>query len=434
MRSLLTEAWIGGCIALVFAGVLTGSAPLVGLGALVLGAGGAARLWARLSLERVEYRRELSEHRAFVGEEIGLRLHLANRKLLPVPWLEVRERLPEAAPLTDGHTTPTGQHGAVYLTRTTSLRSGDRLEWPLTMHALRRGYHRFGPARLTSGDLFGLFERQQDAGGVDTLVVYPRTYPLPDIGLGSDRPFGDLRGGRRIFPDPIRVIGVRDYVPGDPLKQVDWKATARAGRLQSRLYEPSRAIAVVVALDVMTLAHTWEGTDPVLLERGVTVAASIAQAAFEAHAAIGLLTNGALPEADRPIRLGTGRRPDQLARVLEALAGANPFAMAPLAAELERRGEALPIGASVVVVAALMTDQLVASLERLRRERRDVRVVKTSSVPWEVQTGSIPVIEIAPFMERLEADAAAEAEATLGPPRAREVLQRTAPRRAGPAR
>lgn len=434
MRSLLTEAWIGGCIALVFFGMVTGSAPLVGLGALVLGAGGAARLWARLSLEQVEYRRELSERRAFSGEQVKLRLRLANRKLLPVPWLELRERLPEAAPLVEGHTTPTGQHGAVYLTRTTALRSGDRLEWPLTMHAGRRGYHRFGPARLTSGDLFGLFEREQEAGGIDTLVVYPRTYPLPDMGIGSDRPFGELRGGRRIFPDPVRAIGVRDYVPGDPLKQVDWKATARAGRLQSRLYEPSRALAVVVALDVMTLPHTWEGTDPVLLERGVTVAASFARAAFESHAALGLLTNGALPEADRPIRLGTGRRPDQLARVLEALAGANPFAMAPLAAELERRGEALPIGASVVVVAALMTENLMASLQRLRRERHEVHVVKTSSAPWSVDTGSIPVTEVAPYMERLEEEAAAEAAATLGPPRAREVLERTMPRRAGPAR
>ncbi len=434
MRSLLTEAWIGGCVVLVFAGALTGSAPLFGLGALVLGAGGAARLWARLSLEQVEYRRELAERRAFTGEEVGLRLRLANRKWLPVPWIEVRERLPEAAPATDAHTSPSGLQGVVYLSRSTALRSGDRIEWPLTMLAARRGYHRLGPARLTSGDLFGLFEREKSAGGADTLIVYPRTYPLPDIGLGSDRPFGELRGGRRIFPDPVRVIGVRDYVPGDPLKQVDWKATARAGRLQSRLYEPSRALAVVVALDVMTLAHTWEGMDPVLLERGVTVAASVARAAFESHAAIGLLTNGALPEADRPIRLGAGRRPDQLARVLEALAGANPFAMAPLAAELERRGEALPIGASVVVVAALMTDDLVASIERLRRERHEVRVVKTSSAPWSVDTGSIPVTGIASFMERLEDEAAAEAEARLGPPRAREVLAYAAPPRAGSGR
>ena len=420
MRSLLTDAWVSGCIALVFAGFVVESVPLVGLGALVLGAGGASRLWARLSLEQVEYRRELSERRAFVGEEVELRLRIANRKWLPVPWLEVRERLPEALPVKGGHTTPSGLQGTVYLTRTTALRSGDRLEWPLTLRAVTRGYHRLGPTRLRSGDLFGLFEREEIVGGSDTLVVYPRTYPLPDLGLGSARPFGELRGGRRIFPDPIRVVGVRDYVPGDPLKQIDWKATARASRLQSRLYEPSRAQAVVVALDVMTLEHTWEGTDPVLLERGVTVAASIARAAFEGRAAIGLLTNGALPQADRPIRLGAGRRPDQLARVLEALAGANPFAMAPLAEELERRGEALPLGASLVVVAALMTDALAATLRRLRRAGHDVHVVKTSNTAWEAELGPIPVSEIASYMEGLEA----EAEPLEGPPRARSVLAR----------
>ena len=73
MRVLLTEAWISGCVALVFAGLVVESIPIVGLGALVLGAGGAARLWSHLSLEQVEYRRELSERRAFVGEEIDVR-------------------------------------------------------------------------------------------------------------------------------------------------------------------------------------------------------------------------------------------------------------------------------------------------------------------------------------------------------------------------
>ena len=411
MRGLLTEAWIPGSVALVVVGLLAESIPLVGLGALVLGTGGVARLWSRVSLEGVEYRRELGERRAFVGERVQLRVRIANRKPLPVPWLEVRERLPQTTPLLGAHTMPSGLLGVVYMTRTTALRAGDRIEWLLELLAAERGYHRIGPARLCSGDLFGLFEREETAGGVQTLVVYPRTYPLPDLGLSSARPFGEQRGGSRIFPDPLRVVGVRDYVPGDSLKQIDWKATARATRLQSRLYEPSRTQAVVVALDVMTFERTWEGTDPVLLERAVTVAASIARWAFETKAAIGLITNGALPQADRAIRLGAGRRPDQLARVLEALAGANPFAMAPLAAELERPGQALPIGATLVVVAALMPPALVAVLRRLRREGHDVHVVKTSPQPWDALLAPIPVSEIATYMEPLEAEASEEAAA-----------------------
>ena len=300
MRALLSESWLTASLLLVVVGLTIESVPLLGLGALVLGAGGASRLWSRLSLEDVEYRRELSEHRAFVGERVSLTMHLKNDKVLPVPWLEVRERLPDDAPVIDGRTSPAGTPGFVYLTRTTALRSGDRLEWPLEMRTVTRGYQRMGPARLKSGDLFGLFEREEYHGGEDVLIVYPRTYPIGDLGLASSRPFGEHRGGSPIFPDPIRVVGVRDYIPGDPLKQIDWNATARAQRLQSRLYEPSREYALIVALDVMTLEHTWEGSDPVLLERAVVVAASIARDAFERKSAIGLISNGALPDADRP--------------------------------------------------------------------------------------------------------------------------------------
>lgn len=408
MRSLLSESWLTASLLLVVVGLTIESVPLLGLGALVFGAGGASRLWSRLSLEQVEYHRELSEHRAFVGEHVRVTMHLSNGKVLPVPWIEVRERLSDDVPIVAGRTSPSGTPGYAYLTRSTALRAGDRLEWPLELLTVTRGYHRVGPARLTSGDLFGLFEREEYHGGEDTLIVYPRVYPLDDIGLASARPFGELRGGPRIFPDPIRVVGVRDYIPGDPLKQVDWNATARAGRLQSRLYEPSREQALVVALDVMTLEHTWEGSDPVLLERAVVVAASIASEAFERKAAIGLISNGALPQSDRPVRIGAGRRPDQLTRVLEALAGTNPFAMHTLSAELERRGEVVSLGATLVVVAALMSPDLAATLQRLSHEGHTVHIVKTSEQPWEQSVGSIPITEIAGGMTVLEEDAATE--------------------------
>ena len=39
--------------------------------------------------------------------------------------------------------------------------------------------------------------------------------------------------------DPIRIAGARDYRPGDPLKRMHWKATARTGELQVRLVDPS---------------------------------------------------------------------------------------------------------------------------------------------------------------------------------------------------
>lgn len=408
MRSVFGEAWVTVSALLVAIGLLAESVPLVGLGVLVLGTGAVARLWARLSLEEVTYRRELGDRRAFAGEAITLRLELANGKLLPVPWIEVREQLPQSMPAEGGRTMASGMAGVVFLQRATALSGHDRVSWPLRLLAQERGYFRLGPTRLRSGDLFGLFEREATVGGDEAIVVYPRTVPLSDLGLTSARPFGELRGGSRIFEDPVRVIGVRDYQPGDPLKRVDWKATARSGQLQSRLYEPSRAQSLVVALNISTMEHTWQGFDPVLLERNIIVAASIARAAFDEHVAVGLVANGSFPDADRPIRIGSGRRPDQAVRVLEALAMITAFATSSLAEELERPGHALPAGATVVVVSSRMPPELAATLQRLRAQGHGVHVVKTGTMEWGSPLDQISVTDVEARMRELEAQFAAE--------------------------
>ena len=415
MRAVITETWIVAAGLLAFFGIAASSVPLLALGALIFGTGGIARLWSRLALEEVVFSRTLSERRLFVGESVEIRLTIENRKILPVPWLELREQLPRGMEV-DGRTQASTAPGARTLLRSTSLGPNDRLTWPIALRAVSRGYYRVGPTKLKSGDLFGLYEREVEQGRpTDGIVVYPRTYPLPDLGLDSERPFGDRRGGNPIFEDPSRVVGVRDYQPGDPLRRIDWKSTARAQRLQSRLYEPSRSFSVIVALNIPTFEQTWQGSDPVLLERGVSVAASLARAAIDAGYAVGLIANGSFPDADRPIRIGAGSRPDQLNRILKALATVTSFTTSKMSSELEdpREGHALPVGATVVLVAALLGPELGATVRRLRRLGHYVHIVKTSEAAWEVDLGGIPVSEIAAAMAPLEEEAAAEGIVTV---------------------
>ncbi len=404
MRSLVTEAWLVTSGGLVSIGLLTGADAVVVLGVLLLVAGAVARLWARLVLEELHYDRRLMHTRIFVDESTQLRLSLTNRKFLPVPWVEVQERFSTPIEVIGGRVHPSGVPRTVVLYRNTSLAPNEALSWPLELRAVERGYYRIGPTRLRSGDLFGFFEREREVGGRTALVVYPQTLTLPDLALVHARPFGDQRGGNPLFEDPERVVGLRDYVAGDPLKRVDWKATARAGRLVSRVYEPSRTQAVVVALNITTLPGNSFGTNVRLLERGVSVAASVAVSAFDGRSALGLIANGSFPDADRPIRIGAGRAPEQLNRVLEALAMISGFTTSRLADELTGRARSLPTGATVVVVSSLLDEALTASLRRLRAEGHDVRVLKVAPGEWELapELGQIPVVDLDVHLTELE--------------------------------
>lgn len=402
MRSLIGESWLIGSGFVLAVGLLAESTVMVALGVLLFSTGAVARIWSRLSLASVTYERTLSMARAFVGETVDVHTRLANAKLLPVPWIELREQVPRELPLTGARVRPSGLPRISLIQRSTSLGGNEALDWSFTVAPAERGYYRLGPARLRSGDLFGFFAREEQLPEQASLLVYPQTFALPALGLDSERPFGERRGGNRLFEDPSRVVGVRDYLPGDPLKRVDWNATARVGRLQSRLYEPSRTVATVVALNITTMEHSWEGYIPLLLERNVSVAASVARFVAESGEAVGLIANGAFPDSDRPIRIGASNRPDQLVRLLEALAIIAPYTTATLAGELESRTHPLPVGATVVVVAALMPSDLVATLHRLRAEGHRVHVVKTAEASWDAALGRIPVHDVSAFTRAIE--------------------------------
>ena len=85
-----------------------------------------------------------------------------------------------------------------------------------------RGEETLGPALLTLTDALGLFEREFRAAGRTDVLVYPpvhrlsdRTHPIP---LADEDPLVDDRG---------EFDSLREYVPGDPLRHVDWKASAK---------------------------------------------------------------------------------------------------------------------------------------------------------------------------------------------------------------
>jgi uncharacterized protein (DUF58 family) len=142
------------------------------------------------------------------------------------------------------------------------------------------------------------------------------------------------RGEGRLFE------GLREWVPGDDTRTIDWKATARRGKPIARQYEDERREQVLLAIDAGRLL-TAEIDGEARLEGAIGAALRLAHAAVEHDDNVGLLVF-----ADRVERFVPPRRGRRALRaVLEALAGVEgrlvesdyPAAFRYLAAHNRRR-------------------------------------------------------------------------------------------------
>ncbi|RYD48391.1 MAG: DUF58 domain-containing protein, partial [Verrucomicrobiaceae bacterium] len=112
------------------------------------------------------------------------------------------------------------------------LKSGQQTRIPMEITPLRRGVIRLDDLRLLLPDPFGLFQRCRKVKAPNSiLTVLPRRYSLPSIILPGGAAFKiSGEANTNTIGNSGEFVGLRDYRPGDPLRQIHWKSWARTGR------------------------------------------------------------------------------------------------------------------------------------------------------------------------------------------------------------
>jgi len=285
-----------------------------------------------------------------------------------------------------GRVIPSLRQRRHHLVHLFSLRWYERVRRHVTMRCTARGYFALGPARLRSGDVFGVTIRGSDIDRVDHLLVYPRVVPLSVLGLPALHPIGDARSHRLTFEDPTRIVGARDYLPGDPLRRIHWKATARTQSLRSKQYEPttSHRIAVFLNMDTLGRYAEYRGFVRSVLEMVILTAASVTNWAIEAGYLTGLYANGYLPQGLRWVRLLPATGSEHLAGMLESLAKVFPTPVMPIGDLMQLEARDLPWGTTAVVITAVTDEPLHAGILRLRDGGHTVVLVLVGEEAEEV--------------------------------------------------
>ncbi len=141
---------------------------------------------------------------------------------------------------------------------------------PVAVPTERRGVITVGPLTVARQDPLGLLRREMTWRDVHHVHVHPRTVLLPPNSAGLVR---DLEGqsSRRLTDSDLSFHAVREYVPGDAMRHIHWKSTAKTGQLMVRQYEESQTARLAVLFDARREEY---GSDDEF-ELGVSIAASI---------------------------------------------------------------------------------------------------------------------------------------------------------------
>ena len=177
---------------------------------------------------------------------------------------------------------------------------------------LRRGVHVLPELAVSSGFPLGLFRRQLTTQDGVAVVVYPRVLRLRrnvveqlDVSGGASRPLA--RSGDEFF-------ALREYIPGDDIRYICWRVSARIGRLIVRELEPATARMLVVVFDTRGAPDTPELEEQ--FEESVDLVASLAMMFLERQFGVAVVT------PDASVGLGTGDA--QARKILEMLARVQP--------------------------------------------------------------------------------------------------------------
>jgi uncharacterized protein (DUF58 family) len=314
----------------------------------------------------VTFERTLSRRIVSWGSELEITMTVTNAKLLPLVWMRVRDEWPAGLEPLGFALNPVSHRGTHAFIQTVSLRWYERLRRRYRVRCVTRGLHRFGPLELEAGDPFGIAGVSRTLEARQEVAVLPRVLEVPDFDLLTGRPLVEEIVARSLAYDPTALRGTRAYRPGDSLRAINWRATARRGALHTNEFEPAALAAVRLLVDVS--AHkAWEGLDPALMELLCVVAASLA-AAFAAHGfGVGLVSNARLARDWRAVDIEAAE--GALPEVLETLARLLPYPGRGLGALLAAELADESSRADCVVVTTALRPGARGNLAQLRAAR-----------------------------------------------------------------
>jgi uncharacterized protein (DUF58 family) len=225
--------------------------------------------------------------RAHEGDRLDVEVTLTAQR--SVSTLVLEERVPERL-------------GAPVRVPITRLARGATLSHRYSVRAARRGVYQVGPLVAVASDPLGLYQRETVVAEPFELLVHPRLEMVSDRPLTRQFEDPPIRPPfSKPWPSGLEFYGMREYTPGDDLRRIVWRASARTGKLMVREAEQGITDHITVILDTDRGSHSRDGEGlSESFETGIRAAASLGVRHLREGYEIKVETNGG--PLTRPLR------------------------------------------------------------------------------------------------------------------------------------
>ena len=337
---------------------------------------GISWYWNQHALDRISYKRIWYYRRGFPGEETNVQLEISNNKFLPVSWLRTIDLWPKDVPPKDEKTLyPSHLSGRGRVINTLSLRGYEKVRRRFDIVFKNRGVYPVGKLEMVSGDMFGFYQNRAYDEKQEYLTVFPKLFPLNILNLEAENPIGEIGSRKRIFEDPNRPMGVRNYHPEDEFRRIHWSATARTGEIQVKVYEPVVSKVCVLCMNLATSMLPWLGIDQPMFEYIISMTGSLAYEYTQKGYSVGLISNSSLMHSDQPFKIAPSKSPQHLANLLESLARVSMYTSTPFEDYLSLSLPGLSFGASLLIVTAIISPTLPETLLRFKKYKPYITLI-----------------------------------------------------------
>ncbi len=261
----------------------------------------------RAPVPRVKITRSIGWDTAFEGDVLEVSLRVENQGP-SLELLELEDVVPRELDVV---------HGSNYLVTQLGRDEVKEVEYRLDLKV--KGKYDLGPVRARSRDLMGFFVFEDRIGEPHTLIVSPKGENIRRVKLETmkTRPWlGQIRSRSPGLGTDFWAI--RDYVSGDEMRRINWKASSRLASLFTNEYEGERSGDFVIILDAREEAARSPIYDNAV-EMGVRATVSLASKLLENRNRVGLIVMRSVLDWVYP---AFGRA--QFPRIVEALITIRP--------------------------------------------------------------------------------------------------------------